>query len=281
MFEIYNTNQHFIDFHNSNKKSIGFVPTMGNLHQGHISLLEKSLQENEVSILSIYVNPTQFAKNEDLSSYPRTLEEDLDKIKKMQERFPNKNVIVFIPENETTIYPLGFNDFVTIPELNQVSEGEIRPTHFDGVATVVKRLFAITKPNKAYFGKKDYQQLVIIKKLVEKENLNVEIIGMPIIREPSGLAMSSRNNYLSLIEKEEATILSKTLNTIAAELQNNSFESAIDLINTNLKNKKFNYLEIRNSESFELAKAYDSNFVLLGNYQIQQTRLLDNIEVNK
>jgi len=281
MISILRTENDFINFHLKNTEQIGFVPTMGNLHAGHLSLLERSKEENAITVLSICVNPTRFAANEDLSSYPRTLEEDIEKASGLFKNEKDKKLVIFIPENEKVIYPDGFNDFIKINGISKVSEGSIRPTHFDGVATVVKRLFQIVRPNNAYFGKKDYQQLVIIQNLVKKYSLGVNIIGMPIIREKSGLAMSSRNNYLSDQQKEAALFLSQTLEEISQKVLTSSLEEANLLISKKIEDSRFNYLEIRDPNSFDLAKNNTFPLVILGNLQIGQTRLLDNLEVNK
>lgn len=282
MIEILKNEQDFLSFHQNNQdKKIGLVPTMGNLHQGHLSLLEVSLRENDLSIISIYVNPTQFAPNEDLDSYPRTLKKDLIKIKEILNKFPGKEVYVFHPESNEVIYPKDFKDFITITSLNKVIEGEVRPTHFDGVATVVKRLFSIVKPTAAYFGKKDYQQLRLIEELVRQENLNIQVIGLPIIRETDGLAMSSRNLYLDEKQRQDALILNKKLKEVAKELSSKGLNSAMNLLKE-IKNtdKRFNYLEIRKQNDLKPPVDSDRDLVLLGNLQIGTTRLLDNIEVN-
>jgi pantoate--beta-alanine ligase len=281
MSNILTNTESFKKFHSSNTAPIGFVPTMGHLHSGHLSLLERSLNENQVSVLSIFVNPTQFSPDEDLSAYPRTVEEDIIKAQSLLSLYPGKELYFFIPENENVIYPEGFKDYISIDGLNNISEGSVRPSHFDGVATVVKRLFEIVKPNKAYFGKKDYQQYLLIKRLVEQESMDVEIIGMPIIREESGLAMSSRNSYLSKPELQEAITLNKTLNELALKLLKSGLEDTITELKNKLNDKRFNYLEIRNNDSFKEAVTSDTNFVILGNFQLGTTRLLDNIEVNK
>ncbi|MBD3723399.1 MAG: pantoate--beta-alanine ligase [Flavobacteriaceae bacterium] len=188
------------------KKTIGFVPTMGALHDGHLSLLDKSLKENDVTVMSIFVNPTQFNNPEDLEKYPRNLESDVSKV----EAF-NKNVLIFAPsvshiyKNNVTSENFDFDG------LENQMEGKYRPGHFDGVGTIVKRLFEIIRPTNAYFGEKDFQQLQIVKKMVEKVNLPVNVIGCPIFREKSGLAMSSRNERLSKEAKEKATIIFKIL----------------------------------------------------------------------
>lgn len=271
-------------FHQKNSKannSIGLVPTMGNLHNGHLSLLKKSIDENEISIVSIFVNPKQFGEKKDLDSYPRTLEEDISKAKQLlaTNTDADKELFIFIPESEKIIYPKNFDDYISVKRLRAISEGLTRPGHFDGVATVVKRLFKLLKPNKAYFGKKDFQQYLLVKEMVVQEGLDVEIIGLPIIRERNGLAMSSRNSRLSEKQKEESLNLSKTLLEILFSTQRLGLTQTHELIRKKLEDKRFNYLEIRNAHTFEEAKDNDTDLVILGNFQLGDTRLLDNVEV--
>lgn len=282
MIEILKNEKDFVDFHESKRhKSIGFVPTMGNLHQGHLSLLKESFKENDISIISIYVNPTQFGENEDLEAYPRTFKQDVQKIEHIHNQFSEKEIFIFYPENNEVIYPAGFKDYISIPTLNGIVEGEVRPTHFDGVATVVKRLFNIVRPNRAYFGKKDYQQLRLIEKLVEQEKLSVKIIGLPIIRENDGLAMSSRNNYLNSDQRLEALDLNHKLNQIANKIKENGIEKGLELAKTSLESDpRFNYLEVRRQKDLKKVHFQEKNLVLLGNIQVGVTRLLDNLEVN-
>jgi pantoate--beta-alanine ligase len=190
----------------SDSKSIGFVPTMGALHDGHLALIKKSLEENRTTVVSIFVNPTQFNNPEDLAKYPRTLDADADKLKKL-----NPKIIVYAPtvndiyENDIEVAIFNFGG------LEKQMEGKFRPGHFDGVGTVVKKLFEIVSPTKAYFGEKDFQQLQIVKKLVQITGLRVNIIECPIFREENGLAMSSRNERLSKTEREQAKIIYETL----------------------------------------------------------------------
>jgi pantoate--beta-alanine ligase len=282
MIEILKNEKDFIEFHEQNQdKTIGFVPTMGNLHKGHISLLEASFQDNDISIISIFVNPTQFGEHEDLDAYPRTFEDDLNKIKDLHTQYSSKEVYVFFPESDKVIYPEGFSDYISIPALNSVIEGEVRPTHFDGVATVVKRLFNIVKPHRAYFGKKDYQQLRLVEKLVDQESLSVNIIGLPIVREQDGLAMSSRNNYLNKEQREEALHLNRKLKEISSILSQEGLEAAANLAQKTIdSDSRFNYIEIRKQSDLTKPSLGDKKLVLLGNLQIGTTRLLDNIEVN-
>lgn len=187
-------------------KSIGLVPTMGALHEGHLSLLTESARHNNITVISIFVNPTQFNNADDLAKYPRTLESDVQQIERL-----NPDIIVFAPtvadiyNGKTASEPFDFDG------LENQMEGKFRTGHFDGVGTIVKRLFEIVKPNHSYFGEKDFQQLQIVKKLVKKHKIPVEIVGCPILRETSGLAMSSRNARLSEEERKEATLIYKTL----------------------------------------------------------------------
>jgi pantoate--beta-alanine ligase len=215
----------------------------------------------------------------DLEEYPRTLEEDMKKANALLNEYPNRKIYYFIPENEKVIYPNEFDDYVSIEHLRSISEGETRPGHFDGVATVVHRLFNLIKPQKAYFGKKDYQQFLLVKELVRLENHPLEIIGMPIVREEDGLAMSSRNIHLNSSQRIESLDLSQTLLTILMILQTQGLETARGFIKEKMKDTRFNYLEIRNAETFDPAKTEDTNFVILGNLQLGTVRLLDNVEV--
>ena len=190
----------------NNKSTIGFVPTMGALHDGHLSLMNFSLQINTITVVSIFVNPTQFNNPEDLKKYPRTLPEDLKKIKNL-----NTEIVVYAPDVSDIYEGKTNTKSFNYDGLEDVMEGEHRPGHFDGVGTIVKKLFEIVNPTYAYFGEKDFQQLAIIKKMVEKEQLNVKIIGCPIFREINGLAMSSRNERLSKPERQNAAIIFETL----------------------------------------------------------------------
>lgn len=185
-------------------KSIGFVPTMGALHQGHIELVKKCVAENDVSVVSIFVNPTQFNDKNDLLKYPRSLENDY----KLLEAAGNN--YVFVP-TENEIYPEPDKRQFAFGILETVMEGKFRPGHFNGVAQVVSRLLDIVKPDRAYFGEKDFQQLAIVRELINQLQLKVEIIACPIVREKDGLAMSSRNARLNKSQREEAVFISKTL----------------------------------------------------------------------
>jgi pantoate--beta-alanine ligase len=185
-------------------KSIGFVPTMGALHPGHIELVKRSVAENDISVVSIFVNPTQFNDKNDLLKYPRTLDADCELLQ------ATGNDFVFAPSVEE-VYPEPDTRQFNFGDLEKVMEGQFRPGHFNGVAQVVSRLFAIVKPDRAYFGEKDFQQLAIIRNLTKQLDLNMEIIPHPIVREPDGLALSSRNTRLTPEQRKNAAAISKTL----------------------------------------------------------------------
>ncbi|GHV20811.1 pantothenate synthetase [Clostridia bacterium] len=187
-----------------NGRSIGFVPTMGALHQGHIELIKQSAAENDISVVSIFVNPTQFNDKNDLLKYPRTLDADCELM------LSTGTTLVFAPSVEE-IYPEPDTRQFGFGTLESVMEGQFRPGHFNGVAQVVSRLFDIVKPDRAYFGEKDFQQLAIIRALVKQLNLNIEIIAHPIVRESDGLALSSRNIRLTSDQRKNAVIISQTL----------------------------------------------------------------------
>lgn len=186
------------------KGPVGLVPTMGYLHEGHLTLVRHSKAENTSTVVSIFVNPTQFGPNEDFGKYPRAPEIDLTMLEKLA------TDVVFMPTPEV-IYPPRFDTWVTVEKVTERLEGAVRPGHFRGVATVVNKLFNIVQPDKAYFGQKDAQQCVVVKKMVADLNMPLEIVIVPTVREPDGLAMSSRNVYLSTEERRSAIVLSQSL----------------------------------------------------------------------
>lgn len=190
----------------TSKTTIGLVPTMGALHEGHLSLIAASLQNNTITVVSIFVNPTQFNNPEDLKKYPRMLEADLEKIRTLSE-----NIIIYAPAVEDIYDGLTKSESFDYDGLEFQMEGKHRPGHFNGVGTIVKKLFEIVKPTNAYFGIKDFQQIAIVKKMVEKHKIPVNVIACEIHREKNGLAMSSRNERLSSQERQEASIIFKTL----------------------------------------------------------------------
>ena len=261
-------------------KSIGFVPTMGALHNGHLSLLEKSFSENDVTVMSIFVNPTQFNNAEDLDKYPRTLERDVQIMKEL-----SNNIIVYAPEVADIYEGNTVSEIFNYDGLENQMEGKHRPGHFDGVGTIVKRLFEIIKPNKAYFGEKDFQQLQIVKKLVTKYNIPVEVIGCPIHRETNGLAMSSRNERLSVEAKEKAAVIFQILNTAKAFFQNNSVENTIQFVENEFKKHpefELEYFEIADETTLLPISEKEANKKYRGFIAIfiENIRLIDNISLN-
>jgi len=256
-------------------KSIGFVPTMGALHQGHLELVKRSALENDVSVVSIFVNPTQFNDADDLLKYPRTLEADCDLLRTVA------CACVFAPDAEE-IYPEPDTRVFDFGNLATVMEGRFRPGHFNGVAQVVSRLFDIVKPDKAYFGEKDFQQLAVVRELVRQLDLNIQIIACPIVREKDGLAMSSRNRRLNENQRKQAVAISQTL--FESMEKKNIFpvpelkQWAIDQINT-APELKVEYFEIVDGNTLQpIDKWEDTNYpvgcvaVFAGD-----VRLIDNI----
>lgn len=195
-----------IDKKKSEGKIIGLVPTMGALHEGHISLVKNALKQTDQVVISIFVNPTQFDNSDDLEKYPRNLEKDLDLLSSISE-----NIWIFVPSADELYEGKVSSEHFEFDGLEKVMEGEFRSGHFDGVGTVVKKLFEVVKPHKAFFGEKDYQQLQIIRKLTEKTGLPVEIVGCPILREKNGLARSSRNERLNEQSRQKAAFIYETL----------------------------------------------------------------------
>ena len=206
---LFNTQNELVSHLNSvsNKEtSIGFVPTMGALHEGHLSLLVEASKHNSLVVVSVFVNPTQFNNAEDLAKYPKTLDKDIEKIKTVSD-----DIIVFAPSIDDIYEGKTVSQHFNFDGLENQMEGKFRPGHFDGVGTIVKRLFEIVKPTNAYFGEKDFQQLQIVKKMVEKAKMHVKVVGCPIYREANGLAMSSRNERLTASERKDAAIIYKTI----------------------------------------------------------------------
>jgi pantoate--beta-alanine ligase len=192
------------DWRRETKEPVGFVPTMGYLHEGHVSLVKRAKDENASVVVSIFVNPTQFGPTEDFKNYPRNIERDLGMLD------PHADV-VFMP-SDTEMYPDKYNTWVDVETLTEPLEGASRPGHFRGVSTVVTKLFNIVQPARAYFGQKDAQQLLVIKKMAADLNMNLEVVACPTVREPDGLAMSSRNTYLTPVQRKAAPVLHQALN---------------------------------------------------------------------
>jgi pantoate--beta-alanine ligase len=281
MIKVFTTRHDFDNYRNSiSNKKIGLVPTMGNLHEGHISLLAKAIAENDISIMTIFVNPKQFGPTEDFDKYPRTLDQDLTKIENLilKNNDNSKEVIIFAPKSNDEIYPKGFTTNISIGEMKTLLCGKFRPIHFDGVTTVVYRLFAITKPHNAYFGQKDYQQCIIIKKMIDDLELPIQMHIEPIVRNSMGLALSSRNQYLSESELQNALHLPKTLRTIEKLIETN--QGYQNFISEELKNDQhWDYLEVLDADNLQTLDQSSKNIIIVAAYRLGQTRLLDNILV--
>ena len=256
-------------------KIIGLVPTMGYLHSGHISLIKRAKKDCGIVVVSIYVNPTQFGPGEDYQRYPRDLERD----KKLAKEAGTD--ILFVPSDEE-IYPDSFHTYIQVEELSGRLCGVSRPIHFRGVATIVAKLFNIVKPTKAYFGWKDAQQLIILKKMVKDLNMDVEVVGLPTVREKDGLAISSRNKYLSKQERKIAPILYQALikaKKMVNSGENNSarvLQQAKDLIKKK-KGVKIDYLKAINLIDLKDAKKIKKNTLIAIAAWIGKTRLIDNV----
>ncbi len=259
-------------------KTVGFVPTMGALHKGHLSLIMKSLKENDLTVVSIFVNPTQFNNAEDLEKYPRTLDADIQLIKKISD-----TVIVYAPNAEDIYGKDVTSEKFNFDGLDSVMEGEFRPGHFDGVGTVVKKLFEIVMPNKAYFGEKDYQQLLVIKKMVAQTQLPVQIVGCPIIRNEEGLALSSRNQRLSSKMRQEATFIYKVLQQAKQMFKNQTSTEITQWVEEQFKNKEgfdLEYFIITDADTLVPINEKQSNkayraFIAV---YVEGIRLIDNLE---
>jgi pantoate--beta-alanine ligase len=259
-------------------RKIGFVPTMGALHEGHLSLVRRSKQENDITVVSIFVNPIQFGPNEDFNRYPRDFDGDFNKLQ-------SEGVDILFYPDIASIYPEGYSTYVEVKGLSDKLCGAFRPGHFKGVATIVTKLFNIVKPKRAYFGQKDYQQSVIIRRMVKDLNLDVEIIVCPTVREEDGLAMSSRNSYLSGKEREAATIIYKTL-TKASELIQSGIIDGVRIKNFMMEEIKkepavssIDYVGVYDPETLDEIDIIKSEVVLAAAIFIGKTRLIDNIIV--
>ena len=269
----------FIKTFENKNTTIGFVPTMGALHQGHLSLMQQSLQENQLTVVSIFVNPTQFNNPEDLQKYPRTLEEDSLKINNL-----DSDIVIYAP-TVVDIYDKKIESkHFDFDGLENQMEGQFRPGHFDGVGTIVKCLFEIVTPTKAYFGEKDFQQLQIIKKLTTKNNLPVTIVGCPIFREKNGLAMSSRNERLTALEREQASIIFETLQQAKELFKTKTATETTQWVETVFdKHELFEleYFQIANEETLEpcLEKSSDQNYRAFIAVFVNNIRLIDTISL--
>ena len=257
-------------------KRVAFVPTMGNLHEGHVALVEKAGQRADFVVASIFVNPLQFGPNEDLAKYPRTLVADQEKL------VAAGCQLLFHPDVEE-MYPHGQEGQtrVSVPGVSEGLCGGSRPGHFEGVATVVTKLFNMVQPDLAVFGEKDFQQLAVIRTLVRDLNMPVQIIGEPTVRAEDGLALSSRNGYLSAEQRAAAPALYRTLQQLASAIRdgNRDFAQLIEAGQASLVSAGFrpDYLEIREASSLRPAEANDTKLVILGAAFMGTTRLIDNL----
>jgi len=259
-------------------KTIGFVPTMGALHEGHLSLIERAKKKSDILVVSIFVNPTQFDNSEDLTKYPRTLENDLKLLKSIDCN------VVFTPSPKevygTNIAATSFS----FDGLEHQMEGKFRDGHFDGVGTIVKRLFEIVKPDYAYFGEKDFQQLQIIKKMVEKHNIPVNIVGCKIHREEDGLAMSSRNTRLTKEYREAAPFIYKTLKKAKKKFKKHSAKKVLKWVKKKFKKHpllKLEYFEIADEKTLQSIKKKEKGKNYRGFIAVfaGKIRLIDNIKL--
>lgn len=260
------------------QRVIGLVPTMGALHAGHMALVERAKKECAPVYASIFLNPTQFGPNEDLSKYPRPLEADMEKLTAAQVDG------LFLP-TPAEMYPHGFSTYVHVEGLSERLEGKSRPGHFRGVVTVVLKLFEIVQPHYAYFGRKDAQQVRIVEKMVRDLNLDVELVICPTVREPDGLAMSSRNAYLNAEERRAATVLFRALKAAEKELRagvRDTFElqHTMRKVLDGEKHARVDYAEIVDADNFEpVARLGRTSYALLA-VRIGNTRLIDNMLIH-
>jgi pantoate--beta-alanine ligase len=255
-------------------KRIGLVPTMGALHEGHLSLIRASKARCDSTVVSIYVNPSQFGPSEDLAKYPRTLPDDLNALAALDTEF------VFAPSNEE-MYPSGYNTWVEVVAVAEPLEGQCRPGHFRGVATVVLKLLNIVQPDVAFFGQKDYQQSLVIRRMVEDFNVPVEICVCPIVRDPDGLAMSSRNRYLSPDARKRALVLWKSLQ-LAGDLVTQGERNAEKII-TQMRNviltaedASIDYIALVDPENLQAVDTITGRTLAVLAVKIENTRLIDN-----
>lgn len=257
------------------KGTVGFVPTMGYLHEGHLALVKQAKIENSAVVVSIYVNPTQFGPREDLGAYPRDLDRDIELLRK------EGTDVVFVPPDDE-MYPSEFSSWVDVEKVTERLEGASRPGHFRGVATVVAKLFNIVQPTRAYFGQKDAQQVVVIKRMAADLNMNLEVVVVPTVRESDGMAMSSRNMYLSPKERQAGTILFKAL-TLARQLRGGGEKNAENIRRqmTALIQKEplaqIDYVSIADAETLEELNSLDRPAVASLAVRIGKTRLIDNL----
>jgi pantoate--beta-alanine ligase len=272
IFEQINPLEGYLNSCRKDGQSIALVPTMGGLHEGHVKLVDKAKEYSDVVVVSVFVNPTQFAENEDYEAYPKTLSED----KKILEAI--KVDAMFVPL-DNQIYPDGSSQEYDVGEMGKILCGIFRPMHFNGVAQVVARLFDIVKPDYAVFGEKDYQQLLIIKSLVEKQSIKTTIVSVPTMRETDGLAMSTRNNYLSPEDRANAPIFYQQLVATKAAIQSGTdisiaTEQAVDALSTFFD---VEYIEALNANNLTQITTSSREIIIISSVRLSETRLIDNI----
>jgi pantoate--beta-alanine ligase len=260
------------------KENVGLVPTMGYLHNGHLSLVEKALNENEIVVVSIFVNPAQFSPGEDFEEYPRDMKRDKEILTDMEVDY------IFNPDVEE-MYEEGYNTYVEVEELSDPLCGVSRPCFFRGITTVVSKLFNIIQPDRAYFGLKDYQQYVIVNRMVNDLNFSVEIKGVPIVREEDGLAMSSRNRYLNKKEREAATILYRSLNKgkKLIEQGERDAEKIEDIMINMIKEEelaRIDYVKVVNPDNLQTIETINNKVLMAEAVFIGETRLVDNMIID-
>lgn len=261
--------------HRQEGKTIGFVPTMGALHKGHITLVERCVAENDICVVSIFVNPTQFNNQEDLRLYPRTPEEDYELLRSTGAD------AVFVPSVEE-IYPGPDIRIFDFGLLDKVMEGAFRPGHFNGVAQVVSKLFAFVEPHKAYFGEKDFQQLAIVREMVKQQKLPVEVVGVPTVREQNGLAMSSRNQRLSVEQREHASEIYRIMRESTLLTEEQSPDQIIHFVTGSINNVpdlRVEYFGIVDGDSLQPVSAWQDSGNIVGAIAVYcgDVRLIDNI----
>ncbi len=255
-------------------KTIGFVPTMGALHEGHLSLMRASVGENDLTVVSIFVNPTQFAPNEDYESYPRSFEKDCSLC------FSVGVDVVYAPSVED-MYPEDYSTYVIVEKVSEGLCGKSRPHFFRGVATVVTKLFNAVLPDRAYFGQKDAQQCVVVKRLVRDLNMGIEIVEMPIVREPDGLAMSSRNMYLTPAQRNEALCLSRGLFKVEDMIRNGerSVEKIKEVLRKEMAKVDVDYIEVVDANTMKPLDKIEGEVLVAVAAWVGRARLIDNIKV--
>lgn len=256
-------------------ESWGLVPTMGFLHDGHLSLVRRARDENDQVAVSIFVNPTQFAPTEDLESYPRDLERDL-------ELLAGEGIDLVFTPSETTIYPPGFQTSIMVSDLTKPLEGASRPTHYQGVTTIVAKLFNIVNPHRAYFGQKDAQQTVVVRRMVEDLNFTLEVVVCPIVREPDGLAMSSRNARLTPEQRSAAPVLHRALSAAEEAVMAGQRDPLAlrDLMVDTIAREplaRLDYVSVADANTLQELDRVDEDTLLSGAIFVGDVRLIDNI----